>query len=214
MTVRTLVALIPLLLIGENVAARQSRNINDIPEARESLRRGVCAKLYRSLLISPIEGRIIVRGGLAKDHLVGLKVVHSELNARYDSLALELANNLRILNYTQSDTSISSRAVLVNLLIYQIADGKMAISFAHFAEPGANQLRYSGAAWMAVLKGSKWVTIEPLGLSAWERRGPFSYTIAVETPASLRVFGNGRLPSVGLSIQGGHGMPGHVDRLR
>src|SRR5436189_5962751 len=99
MTVRTLVALIPLLLIGENVAARQSRNINDIPEARESLRRGVCAKLYRSLLISPIEGRSIVRGGLAKDHLLGLKVVHSELNARYDSLALELANNLRLLNY-------------------------------------------------------------------------------------------------------------------
>jgi hypothetical protein len=207
-------ALIPLLLLAGNVVAGQHKNISDNPEARESLRRTVSPKFYRSLLVSPVEGWIIVRGQLAKDRLFGLKIIHSELNGRFDSLALELAGNLQILDYTQPDTSSASRAVMVNLLIYHIADGKMAISFAHFAESGGSQLRYSGAAWMAVLKENKWVPIEPLGLSPDERRGPHSYTMAVETPGSLRAFGNGRLPKVGLTIQGGQDAATHQSPSR
>jgi hypothetical protein len=133
------------------------------------------------------------------------------LNGTYDSLALELAKNLQILNYTQSNTFSASRGVLVNLLIYQIADGKMAISFAHFDEPGGSQLRYSGAAWMAVRKADKWITIDPLRLSPGERRGPRSYALAVETPGSLRSLrGNGRLPSPTVSIQGGQASALHT----
>jgi hypothetical protein len=214
MTGRYLVALIPLVLAGGNMAAAAAgRNINDIPAARESVRRIVSSKFYRSLLISPVEGWIVVRGELAGDHLLGPRVIHSELNGTYDSLALELASNLQILNYTQSETSSSSRAVLVNLLIYQIADAKMAISFAYFEEPGGSQLRYSGAAWMAVRKANKWVTIDPLRLSPGERRGPRAYAVAVETPGSLRSLrGNGRLPTPGLSIQGGQGSALHTTR--
>jgi hypothetical protein len=216
MTGRYLVALILLVLIsGKVTAAAARRNINDIPAARESLRTIISSRLYRSLLISPVEGSIVVRGELARDHLVGPKVIHSELSGIYDSLALELASNLQVLNYTQSETSSSSRGVLVNLLIYQIADGKLAISFAHFEEPGGNQLRYSGAAWMAVLKANKWVTIDPLRLSPHERRGPRTYTLAVETPGSLRsLHGNGRPPIAGLSIRGSPNSAAHAARLR
>jgi hypothetical protein len=214
MTRRYLAALIFLVLAGGNiVAATAGRNIKDIPTARESVRRIVSSKFYRSLLISPVEGWVVVRGDLARDHLLGPRVIHSELDGMYDSLALELATNLQILNYTQSDTASSTRSVLVNLLIYQIADAKMAISFAHFEEPGGSQLHYSGAAWMAVRKANKWVTIDPLRLSPGERRGPRAYALAVETPGSLRSLrGNGRLPSPGVSIQGGQKAALHATR--
>lgn len=211
-----LMALVLAAFAGWSVAAAPAgRSISDIPGARETLRTMVSPKFYRSLLVSPVEGRIVVRGEVAKDRVLGPKVIHSELGGSYDSLALELASNLKILNFTQSDTSASSRRVLVNLLIYQIADGKMAVSFAHFEEAGGSQLRYSGAAWVAVLKGDKWVRLPPSRLSPYEQGGPRSYTVAVEAPNSLRsLYGNGRPPISTLSVQGGQEAPTHMGPSR
>jgi hypothetical protein len=181
----------------------EARGINDIPAAKEALLRIVSPKFYRSLAISPVQGWIVVRGDLVDNHVVGARVVRSELNGRYDDLALELARNLQVVDLTRVDTSNTGRPVLVHLLIYQIADGTMAMSFAHLEGAGGNQFRYSGAAWMAVQKGDKWVTIEPRRLTPNERRGPRMYTLAVEPPASSRtVQGNGRPPITIMSIQG------------
>ncbi|MFN2508917.1 MAG: hypothetical protein ABR589_09110 [Chthoniobacterales bacterium] len=72
--------------IAASAAAQPS--IRDIPEAREALRRIVSPKFYRSLEISPIEGRITVRGLLYGTHLVAAKLVRSDRNGAYDSLAL------------------------------------------------------------------------------------------------------------------------------
>jgi hypothetical protein len=189
------------LLIGGPFA--RARSINDIPAARESLLRIVSPKFYRSLVVSPVQGWIVVRGNLVANHLVGARVVRSELGGRYDSLALDLARHLQVVDYTRVDTSSTGRSVLVHLLIYQIADGTMAISFAHLDGSGGNQFRYSGAAWMAVLKDNKWVTIEPRRLTPNERRGPRMYTLAVELPASARTLqGNGRPPITTMTIQG------------
>jgi len=200
---------------GNFAASSAGRTINDIPGAREALRTAVSSKLYRSLLISPVEACITARGELAKDHLLGSRIIHSGLDGRDDSLALELAGNLQILDFTESDPAGPPRRVLVNLLIFQIADGKMALSFALFDEAGGSQFRYSGAAWMAVMTAGKWVTIDPLRLSPHERRGPRMYTLAVEKPGSARsVFGNGRLPIATISIQGGQGSPTHVSGSR
>jgi hypothetical protein len=193
-------AVIAVLLTGDFVEAR---SINDIPAAKESLLRIVSPKFYRSLAVSPVQGWIVVRGNLVGNHLVGARVVRSELGGRYDGLALELAHNLQVVDYTRVDRSNTGRPVLVHLLIYQIADGTMAMSFAHLDGPGGNQFRYSGAAWMAVLKGDKWVTIEPRRLTPNERRGPRMYTLAVELPASARTLqGNGRPPITTMTIQG------------
>jgi hypothetical protein len=198
---RFLIALIALWLSGNFAAAR---SINDIPAAREALLRIVSPKFYRSLLISPVEGWIVVRGDLVNDHLLGPRVVRSDLGGQYDKLALELAQNLQIVDYTRADMSSARRAVLVHLLVYQIADGTMAMSFAHLDDSGGNQLRYSGAAWMAVLKGGKWVTIEPRQLTPHEKRGPRTYTLAVEPANSARSLqGNGRPSTAAMAIQGG-----------
>ena len=201
MKMRGALALLCSTAIGLN--AVQARSINDIPAAKEALLRIVSPKFYRSLVVSPVQGWIVVRGSLVENHLVGTRVLRSELGGRYDGLALELARNLQVVDYTRVDTSNTGRPVLVHLLIYQIADGTMAMSFAHLEGGGGNQFRYSGAAWMAVLKGDKWVTIEPQRLTPNERRGPRMYTLAVEPPASARSLqGKGRPPITTMTIQG------------
>jgi hypothetical protein len=202
MSARFLLGFISLLLIGAQFAA--ARSISDIPSAKESLLRIVSPKFYRSLLISPVEGWIVVRGELLNDHLAGTHVVRSELGGAYDQLALELARNLQIVDYTRVGPSGPSQPVLVHLLIYQIADATMAMSFAQFDELGGNQLRYSGAAWMAVLKKGRWETIEPRQLTPHERRGPRMYTLAVEPANSARTLqGNGRPSIASMSVKGG-----------
>ena len=145
----------------------------------------VSPKFYQTLLRSPVEGWIVVRGWLAGNKLVGSRIIHSELNGQYDSLALELANNLFVLGL-QPEQSTRPPPILVHLLIYKIASGTLAISFAHSDEVGGTQIRYYGAAWMAVEKPNHlWVTIEPLQRIAFDRRGPRRYTLLGVRPGEV-----------------------------
>jgi hypothetical protein len=198
------------------VPSLEARSISDIPVAREALLRIVSPKFYQSLLISPVEDWVVVRGDLVKDHLRAARVVRSDGDATYNKLALELANHLQVVDLTRIAQGESSRAVLLHLLVYRIADGTMAMSFAHFAEGSGNQLRYSGAAWMAVQKGDKWIPIEPRQLTPGERRGPRTYTLAVEPANSARSLqGNGRPPvAASMTIEGAPVFAGHGLKLK
>lgn len=197
-----IVRLVFCLLLSPGLAP--ARSISDIPAAKEALLRIVSPKFYRSLLISPVEGWVVVKGALMNDHLAGARVVRSELGDEYERLALDLANNLQIVDLTRTGIMGPSRSVFVHLLVYRIADGTMAMSFAHLDESGGNQLRYSGAAWMAVQKGSNWVPIEPRQLAPQEKRGPRTYTLAVEPANSARSLqGNGRPSIATMSVKGG-----------
>jgi len=125
------------------------------------LQRAISPKFYKSLLISPVEGWIVVRGNLAGTHLSGLKVKRSDLGGAYDAKALQLASEVRFAGNYTLDRPNTPPSVLLHLLIYQIADGTMALSFAHFDEPGGDQMEYYGCARLAVLKSDgKWVEIK------------------------------------------------------
>jgi hypothetical protein len=125
------------------------------------LKRSVSPKFFQSLLVSPVQGWIVVRGSLAGTRLSGARVVHSELNGAYDSLALKLADELTIAGYYSIEKPRSGASVLVHLLVYQIADGTMTLSFPTFDEPGGDQMEYWGCARLAVLKGDgKWTEIK------------------------------------------------------
>jgi hypothetical protein len=90
-----------------------------------------------------------------------MRVVHSELNGAYDSLALERAEALTISGYSALDKLNPTANVLVHLLIYQIADGTMALSFAQVDESGGDQQEYFGCAVLAVKKSDgKWTEIK------------------------------------------------------
>jgi hypothetical protein len=130
------------------------------------LQRTVSAKFYKSLLVSPLEGWIIVRANLTGSRLSGAKVIRSESKGLYDPLALQLAKEARIAgNYTIESPNMSS-SVLLHLLVYQIADGTMVLSFAHMDEPGGDQADYFGCARLLILKDNKWTEIQgPEGLA-------------------------------------------------
>jgi hypothetical protein len=175
-----LTVLILVAFIGSSVAAppstqgRKLTDINVIPT--RVLKRSISPKFYKSLLISPIQGWIVVRANLAGTRLSGMRVIHSELNGVYDSLALKLAKEVLIAGYQATDRPNHAPSVLLHLMIYQIADGTMALSFAHLDEPGGDQMEYWGCARLAVLKNDgTWTDIkgpESLEGKGWAVRSP------------------------------------------
>lgn len=175
-----LTILVILFLIHPAFGASSSSKGKTLTELKvipaRVLQRSISPKFYKSLLISPVEGWITVRAQLAGTRLSGMRVIKSDLNGAYDSLALKLASEVRLSGGFSTDRN-TTPSVLLHLLIYQIADGTMALSFAHFDEPGGDQMAYYGCARLAVLKrDGKWTEIKgPEGLEGkgWAvKQGP------------------------------------------
>lgn len=125
------------------------------------LQRSISPWFYKSLLVSPLEGWVVVEAQLSGANLYGERVVRSDLGGAYDSLALKMARELKIAGDNQIDSQIRFTRVQLHVLIYEIADGTMALSFASLDRAGADQLDYYGCARLAVLKNNgKWVTIK------------------------------------------------------
>jgi len=174
-----LAALLFLLLLSPAGAAAPAKT-RTLPDLQviptRVLKRSISPKFYQSLLISPVKAWIVVRATLSGTRLSGARVVHSELNGAYDALALQRAREVLIAgNYSVERPNLGS-SVLLHLLVYDIVDGPMALSFAHLDEPGGDQADYYGCARLAVLKSNgKWDEIkgpESLEGKGWAiRRG-------------------------------------------
>jgi len=154
---------------------RTITELNVIPT--RVLQRSISRKFYKSLLISPVEGWITVRAQISGARLTVMRVTKSDLNGAFDAVALKLASEVRMSGNFATDRPNIPPAVLLHLLIYQIADGTMALSFAHFDEPGGDQMAYYGCAKLMVLKrDGTWTEIEgPEGLQGkgWAvKQGP------------------------------------------
>ena len=139
-------------------AIRKIGDLNVIPTP--VLQRSVSPKFYKSLLVSPVEGWVVVQANLSGTRLTGARVIHSELQGIYDPLALQLAKEALIAgNYTIERPNTPS-SVLLHVLVYRIADGTMVLSFAHLDQPGGNQMQYYGCARLLTLKADKWSEIK------------------------------------------------------
>jgi hypothetical protein len=139
--------------------ARTITDLNLI--STRALQRSISPKFYKSLLVSPIEGWVAVRGTVVGARLADTKVVHSELGGRFDSVALRLAREIEIAGYYSIEHPHFGGPVLLHVLVYQIADGTMVLSFPQFTEPGGDQMQYFGCARLAVLKkNGQWTEIE------------------------------------------------------
>ena len=125
------------------------------------LKRSISPKFYKSLTISPVDGWVMVRANLSGTRLSGARVIRSDLGGAFDALALQRAKEVLIsANYTTDRPNLGS-SILLHLLIYKIADGTMALSFAHLDEPGGDQADYYGCARLAVLKADgNWTEIK------------------------------------------------------
>lgn len=146
----------------------EGRTIKDVSAVipLRVLQKSVSPKFYQSLRVSPIKGWIVVRAQLSGTHLSGLRIVRSSLDGAYDPLALKLATEVRIAGAFSLGKTVPTHSVLMHLLIYQIADGTMALSFAHLDQPGGEQMQYFGCAKLSVRKSDgRWTEIKgPEGL--------------------------------------------------
>jgi len=178
--VTLLTLLLSLISLGTSFGAgspakgRTLSDLNVIP--LNVLQRCISPKFYKSLTISPVDGHIVVRASLVGTQLSGFRVVKSDLNGAWDSLALKRARGVVIAGNYTIDNPNFGHSVLLHLLIYKIADGTMALSFAHLDEPGGNQSKYWGCSKLEVLKADgKWTNIPgPPGLEGqgWAMRAP------------------------------------------
>ena len=139
-------------------AGRKLGDLNVIPA--RVLQRSISPRFYKSLLVSPVEGWIVVKASLSGTRLSGARVIRSELHGLYDPLALQLAKEAIIAgNYSIERPNVPS-SVLLHLLVYRIADGMMVLSFAHMDQPGGDQMQYYGCARLLTLKANKWSEIQ------------------------------------------------------
>lgn len=172
----------PVDAVSSSSKGRKLTDLKIIPT--RILQRFVSRKFYQSLLVSPVEGMITVRGQLSGTRLAGTRVIKSDLNGAYDALALKLASEVRMAGNPTTERPNSPPSVLLHLLIYNIADGTMALSFAHLDQPGGDQLAYYGCAKLAVLKSDgKWTQIDgppTLGDTQYIKQGPSSSSDALK----------------------------------
>jgi hypothetical protein len=190
LTLLTFVAMV-CSTIAVPVTAR-GRTLGDLDVvSKRVLQRSISPKFYKSLLISPIKGWIVVRANVAGTKLSGVRVIHSELNGAYDQLALKLAKEAQISGYYSIEHPHYGGSVLLHLLVYQIADGTMVLSFPTFEEPGGEQMEYWGCARLAVLKqDGKWTEIEgPAGLQGkgWAVRQGLKNSLRAVLKAEMKM---------------------------
>jgi hypothetical protein len=139
-------------------ANRKIGDLNVIPT--RVLQRSISPRFYRSLLVSPVEGWVVVRANLSGTRLTGARVIHSELKGLFDPLALQLAKEALIAGNYSIDRPNVPGSVLLHVLVYKIADGTMVLSFAHMDHPGGNQMEYYGCSRLLTLKADKWSEIQ------------------------------------------------------
>ncbi|MBA3831591.1 MAG: hypothetical protein H0X34_06805 [Chthoniobacterales bacterium] len=150
-------------------AAEKIRTIADIPGLSLAvLQRTLSATIYNHVAVSPVEAWIAVRGELSGNHVFGARIIHSELNGAYDKYALELTRNWEVNGHFGLDKLNPTTPVVLNVLIFEIADGTMALSLPSFDEPRGTQFEYYGAANLAVQQSDgTWKDLElgagPLG---------------------------------------------------
>ncbi len=127
---------------------------------RESLRSSVSAKFYKSLTISPLEAWIVVRAPLMNSRSDNAKVIRSEADGAFDTMALELAKSMHVsgMNYVESNLHMSQ--IMVHLLIYKIADGIMAVGFSHVEDSRYAGYRQYGRATIGFLQKGKWTFMD------------------------------------------------------
>jgi len=146
------------LAAESSVKGRKLGEINLIPQ--RVLERSVSPEFFKSLLVSPLEGWITARGSLNGATLSGVKITRSDLGGLYNPLALQLAKEVKLMGNNSLGRQYGGEPVLLHLLVYQIADGTMVLSFVHLDGAGGNQENYWGCARLLVLKNDKWTEIK------------------------------------------------------
>ena len=168
-------SLVVMLTAAPSVVAaappRSGKTIKDLSNTipLELFQRTVGAKFYQSLLASPLDDWSVVRAQMAGRRLVRPRVIRPAANPAYNTLALKYAGGTTLVA-DESKGVRQSDSALLHLLIYKIADGVMAVSFAH-PEAAADQHRTNAGHIRLLVKTNE---------------GPWTEIVATETQDQKR----------------------------
>src|SRR6266508_4057688 len=111
--------LLALHATAEESPVRTTQNIRGLPIA--PLRQMVKPNFFKSLLVSPVEAWVTLRGHISDYRFAGVRVVHSELGGKYDALALEMVKCIKLHSGWEppTGTNIISRRVRFDVLAYK-----------------------------------------------------------------------------------------------
>lgn len=159
-----LVLLVCFSILSAASAADKIRTVADIPGLPLNiLKKTLSSTIYKHLIVSPVQGWIAVGGQLSGTRITGARVIHSELDGAYDQYALQIAKEWRTVGYSPLGKTNPTTPVVFDVLIYEIADGTMVLTFPYLNEPGGTQNTYAGAANLAVQeRNGQWRDL-PLG---------------------------------------------------
>jgi hypothetical protein len=133
---------------------RTIRSLPDFP--LNHLKLSLNPKLYKSLLISPLTAWVVAQAPTGAG--TEPKILRSDAGGAFDKLALEVARSWGSVGYDTTESRTQHPVLKSHLLIYKIADGVMAVNFAH-----NDQAFYAGTqhsdVWVGVFKNGKWITI-------------------------------------------------------
>lgn len=164
----TLMALL-LFPVAAGLAARSPAPAKTIKDLSGELplavfQRSVGPKFYRSLLVSALHDRNVVRARVAGERLWRPEIIRPAANPAFDSLALKVANELTLLPNPRGAGARPADSAVVHLLIYQIADGLMAVAFAYPDVGAAQQMKITGTIRLSVkTRNGRWTAINAPG---------------------------------------------------
>jgi hypothetical protein len=169
-----LLALVTLGLSAPTAIAAREKTIADLSGTIPLgvLRRSVSPKFYQSLRVSPLHDWSVVRGRIAGGRLVDGRVIRPAANSHYDSLALTFASGLTLVANDPSRRDGQRDSALMHFLIYKIADGLMAVSFAHREAPPGQSMNVGSVRLSVKTKGGSWTEIKASGIREDKRWSP------------------------------------------
>ena len=138
-----------MLAAGSPVSGKTIKDLSGtIP--LELFQRSVGQKFYRSLLASPLDDWSVVRAQVTGTRLARPRIIRPAANPAYNSLALKFAGEVTLVASERRKGVRESDSALLHLLIYRIADGVMAVSFAHPQAATDQQTKNAGQVRLSV----------------------------------------------------------------
>ncbi|MFL6543373.1 MAG: hypothetical protein ACJ8I9_09405 [Chthoniobacterales bacterium] len=119
------------------------------------LRFNLAPKLYKAISISPVMAWVIAQTGPAMPQP---KIARSDAGGKFDHLAIALAKEWSMQNYDTTNSRTHNPTLNVHLLVFQIADGIMAVNFSHNDEAYYAGFQHTDV-WVGVWKDGKWTTV-------------------------------------------------------
>ena len=134
--------------------ARTIRNLPDFPIAH--MKTSLSPRLYKSLVISPVTAWVVT----SAPNLQGAepKILRSDAGGAFDKLAQAFAKGWGSVGYDTTESRTQRPSLSVHLLVYRIADGLMAVNFAHNDQAFYHGRQHSEV-WVGVFKDGKWTRV-------------------------------------------------------